>query len=169
MMTRTDVIDAVLGPETAAAVETLRAQKPELAAQLQDYYDAVFAPGEDSALALSPSERWLIVIRTASHTGSTSVVNWYVSQAAGAGTSDALIAKAQDVSVPWNGDPRTTAIMRHVDLIVTRPVGSGKSDIAALSDAGLSPQGIVALSQVVAFVSYQLRLIATLRALGTAT
>jgi len=165
-MSQADVIDAVLGPEAAAAVEPLRAQKAELAAQMQDYYDAVFLPGPESTLALSPSERWLIAIRTASHTGSTSLVDWYVSRATDSGTSEALIAKAQDVSSPWNGDPRTTAIMRQVDLIVTRPVESSKADISALSDAGLSPQGIVALSQVVAYVSYQLRLIATLRALG---
>ncbi len=45
---------------------------------------------------------------------------------------------------------------------------AGMFGFAALSDAGLSPQGIAALSQVVAYVSYQLRLIATLRALGAA-
>lgn len=165
-MKRTDVIDAVLGTNAAAAAKSVRGQKPELGTQLQDYYDAVFKPGEESALALSPSERWLIAIRTASHTGSEAVVDWYAAQAANAGTAEALIAKAKAVSAPWNGDPRTTAIMRHVDLIVTRPVESSKADIVALSDAGLSPQGIVALSQVVAFVSYQLRLIAALRALG---
>jgi uncharacterized protein YciW len=58
------------------------------------------------------------------------------------------------------------AIMRHVDLIVTRPVDSSRADIEALANAGLSPTAIVALSQVVAYVSYQLRLIAAFRALG---
>ena len=39
----------------------------------------------------------------------------------------------------------------------------------ALAAAGLTPGAILALSQTVAFVSYQLRLVALLRALGLST
>lgn len=165
-MTHPDVIDVVLGPESSSAVAPLRGQKPELAAQMQDYYDALFEPAADSALAFSPAERWLVAIRTAAHTGGIALVDWYAQQARLVGLDDALIARAVDVSSPWSGDPRSVAIMRHVDLIVTRPVDSSRADIEALASAGLSPAGIVVLSQVVAYVSYQLRLIAALRALG---
>lgn len=165
-MTDIDVIDAILGPESATAVAPLRTAKPELSAQLQDYYDAVFGAAADSARQLSPAERWLIAIRTASHTSSTSVVDWYAAQARNAGVSDASIEQAKNSSDAWKGDPRIAAIMRHVDLIVTHPVDSTRADMEALLDAGLTPGGIVALSQVVAYVSYQLRLVATLRALG---
>jgi uncharacterized protein YciW len=165
-MTRVDVIDALLGPETASAVAGLRGAKPELAAQMQDYYDAVFEPAPDSAEALSRSERWLIAVRTASHTGSASVVDWYRKLARQGGVPDEEISKAADVSQPWTSDSRISAIMRHVDLIVTHPVDSSRSDIEALQGAGLSPTAIVALSQVAAYVSYQLRLVAALRALG---
>lgn len=165
-MTRIDVIDALLGPESAAAVAELRGQKPELATQMQDYYDAVFEPALDSAEALAPSERWLIAVRTAAHTQSDTVVDWYAEQARQSGVADVDIARATDVTTAWNGNPRSSAIVKHVDLIVTHPVDSGRADIEALADAGLTPAGIVALSQVVAYVSYQLRLVAALRALG---
>ncbi len=163
---RVDVIDSILGVEAAGAVATLRSQKPELASQLQDYYDAVFLPATDSSAALSPAERWLIAIRTASHTRSGAAVDWYSAQADTSKVEEGLIVKARNAAEPWNGDPRSNAIMRHVDLIVTHPVDSSQSDIDALADGGLSPMAIVALSQVVAYVSYQVRLVATLRALG---
>lgn len=165
-MTRVDVVDAILSPSGAEAVVDLRNEKPELGAQMQQYYDAVFQPSADSASQLSPTERWLVAIRTAAHTNSAAVMDWYEARARATGIDDALIAKARAIEDPWNGDPRTTAIMRHVDLIVTRPVESSRTDMTVLQDAGLTPGGIVALSQVVAYVSYQLRLVATLRALG---
>lgn len=165
-MTRLDVIDSILGPQASAAVAPLREEKPELAAQMQDYYDAVFAPAADSEAALSTTERWLIAIRTASQTNSSAVVDWYSAEAIRSGVDAAAIEKAADASKPWAGEPRMAAMMRHVDLIVTHPVDSSRADIEALSDAGLSPAGIVALSQVVAYVSYQLRLVAAFRALG---
>jgi uncharacterized protein YciW len=94
------------------------------------------------------------------------VVDWYRKQARQGGVPDEEISKAAEVSQPWTSDSRTSAIMRHVDLIVTHPVDSSRSDIEALQGAWLSPTAIVALSQVVAYVSYQLRLVAALRALG---
>jgi uncharacterized protein YciW len=165
-VTTGDTIDAILGPRAAAAVAPLRTVKPELAAQMQDYYRAVFDPSAESGAQLSPEVRWLIAIRTASHTGSASVVDWYAARATEAGIEPGMISDAQDVENAWKSDPRTNAIMRHVDLIVTRPVESTRTDIEALSSAGVSPPAIVALSQVVAYVSYQLRLIAVFRALG---
>lgn len=165
-MISVDVIDAILGPASSAAVSGLRGQKPELGAQMQDYYDAVFAPSASSAAALVPAERWLIAVRTAAHSGSQAVVDWYAGRAQDAGVEAVVIDSAADVTSPWVRDQRGAAIMRHVDLIVTHPVDSEQSDIERLSAVGLTPAGIVALSQVVAYVSYQLRLIAALRALG---
>jgi uncharacterized protein YciW len=61
------------------------------------------------------------------------------------------------------------AAIRHADLLTTRPSAAQPSDLQALRDAGYSPAGIVSLSQTIAFVSYQLRFIAGLRAFGAAS
>jgi uncharacterized protein YciW len=53
-------------------------------------------------------------------------------------------------------------------LVTTRPAAAEASHLEALKDIGYSPAGILSLSQTIAFVSYQLRLIAGLRALGEA-
>ncbi|MEA2524788.1 MAG: hypothetical protein QOF73_2015, partial [Thermomicrobiales bacterium] len=61
------------------------------------------------------------------------------------------------------------AAMRHADLLTTRPSAAEAAHLQTLKEAGYSPAGVMSLSQVIAFVSYQLRLIAGLRALGEAS
>ncbi len=161
-----DVIDQLLGTDASAAIRDLRGQKPELASQMQAYYDAVFDPDAESAAALSPAERCLIALRTAAHTHSNAAMDWYAARARDTNVDTGDIDRAADLERLWPANPRLHAIMRHVDLIVARPAESRKEDIEALETAGVSPAGIVALSQTVAYVSYQVRLVATFRALG---
>lgn len=161
-----DVIDQILGDARTGRVISLRNRKPELGKQMQTYYSALFAPSPDSAAELSQVDRLVTAIRTASHTGSTSVIEWYAARAHEAGVTQDQVDRAKDVATEWPLGDRLGPAMRHVDLVSVRPIDSRKADIQALLDAGLSPAGIVVLSQVVAYVSYQLRLIAVFRALG---
>ena len=162
-----DAIDAILG-EDGPRVAELRRRKPELADQLQAYYRAVFEPGADSAAALPLADRGVVAVRVASHTGSRAVADWYAGLAASAGADAATITRARDVSQPWAESTRLAAAIRHADMLTIRPASSRRDDVEALKAAGFTPAGIMALSQVVAFVSYQLRLIAGLRAIGGA-
>lgn len=161
-----DVIDQILGDARTERVIGLRNRKPELVEQMQAYYSAIFAPSPDSAAELSQADRMVAAIRTASHTGSASVVDWYGARAREAGVTEEQIDRARDVATSWPSGDRLGPVMRHIDLVTARPVDSSRADIQALLDTGLSPAGVVVLSQVVAYVSYQLRLIAVFRALG---
>ena len=49
------------------------------------------------------------------------------------------------------------------------PVRRRRSDLEALRDAGLAARDIVTIAQIVAFVSYQVRVVAGLRALAEET
>jgi uncharacterized protein YciW len=60
-------------------------------------------------------------------------------------------------------DARLKAIIRHTDLITTNPKEATAEDIAALRAAGLDDADIVRLSELIAFVSYQVRVVAGLR------
>ena len=60
-------------------------------------------------------------------------------------------------------DARSKAIIRHTDLITLNPREATANDISALKDAGLYDADIVRLSQLIAFVSYQVRVVAGLR------
>jgi len=58
------------------------------------------------------------------------------------------------------------AALEHAHLLVFRPRDARPADMQALLDAGWSSTGIVVLSQLVAFLSFQVRSVAGLRTLG---
>jgi uncharacterized protein YciW len=163
-----DVIEQIIGGDPTGRIAALRSQKPELADELQTYYRSIFAPSDRSAAEFSLVDRALVAIRVASHTGSSAVVEWYARLAEENGADPALIARAKAVDTAWDDDTRLGAAIGRADLVTLRPADTQASDIQLLKAAGFSPAGILSLSQTIAFVSYQLRLIAGLRALGEA-
>lgn len=61
---------------------------------------------------------------------------------------------------------RLVAALEHAHLLVFRPRDAASADMKVLLAAGWSDTGIVTLSQLVAFLSFQLRVVAGLRTLG---
>ncbi len=162
----TDVVNAILGIDDDSSIAKLRNQKPDLALQAQDYYLSLFEPTASSAEALPVVDRALVAVRVASHTGSSAVVDWYTQLATDAGASQEALELARATGEPVDTATSLGAALRHADLLTTRPSAARKDDLQALKDAGFTPAGIVSLSQTIAFVSYQLRLVAGLRAFG---
>lgn len=161
-----DTIDAILAVEPGSAIAALRAAKPELAQQDQAYYLAIFEPTPESAAEFSLRDRALVALRVASHTRSAAVADWYDALAASQGASDNELAQVRDLTNAWSTSTTLGAAIRHADLLTTAPSAATAQDLRNLEAAGFSPAGILSLSQTIAFVSYQLRLIAALRALG---
>jgi uncharacterized protein YciW len=161
-----DVINSILGTANNDAVSQLRNHKPELAEQLQDYYLAIFDPTPISEAAFSRVDRALIAIRVAAQTGSQSVIDWYTALAEENGASAEIIAQVRDTGAAWDEPTPFGAAVRHADLVTTAPSHTSAANLQALKDAGYTPAGILSLAQTIAFVSYQLRLIAGLRAFG---
>jgi len=62
--------------------------------------------------------------------------------------------------------PRLAAALEHVHFLVFRPRDASPKALQALLDAGWSTTDIVTLSQLVAFLSFQIRVVAGLRALS---
>ena len=60
-------------------------------------------------------------------------------------------------------DARAKAILRHTDLVTLNPKEATADDVLALHTAGLDDADIVRLSELIAFVSYQIRVVAGLR------
>lgn len=65
--------------------------------------------------------------------------------------------------------PRLTAAMAHVHMLVFHPRDSSPAALQSLLDAGWSSTGIVTLSQLVAFLAFQIRAVAGLRTLAAAS
>jgi uncharacterized protein YciW len=64
---------------------------------------------------------------------------------------------------------RAAAILRFTDRLTNEPVAATRADIQALEAAGLSAPEIVTLAQLIAYLSFQVRLVAGLRALQEET
>jgi len=63
---------------------------------------------------------------------------------------------------------RLSAALEHAHLLVFRPREASPDALQTLLDAGWTTTAIVTLSQLVAFLSFQIRVVAALSALGTA-
>jgi CMD domain protein len=61
---------------------------------------------------------------------------------------------------------RLAAALEHAHLLVYRPRDAAPADMQALLDAGWPTTAIVTLSQLIAFLSFQVRAVAGLRTLG---
>lgn len=64
--------------------------------------------------------------------------------------------------------PRLTAALHHAHLLVLHPRDASRDALQKLLDAGWSTTDIVTLSQLVSFLSFQIRLVAGLRVLAAA-
>ncbi len=65
-----------------------------------------------------------------------------------------------------NAGGRLGPLRRHAELLARRLVDARPEDLQPLADAGLSTPEIVTLSQVIAFVAFQIRVVGGLRVLG---
>lgn len=64
--------------------------------------------------------------------------------------------------------PRLAAALEHAHMLVFHPRDASPASLKALIDAGWTTADIVTLSQLVAFLSFQIRAVAGLRALDAA-
>src|SRR5579862_7531883 len=142
-----DVIDAAAGLAGESPVAALRRQRPDFVRHAQGSHDVLITPPDPAGLSLS--ERAAVAALVASIEGDAALTAHYHRLGGAADTSS-----------------RRETILRHVKLVTTAPGSATPAALAALRDAGLAPRDIVALTQIVAFVSYQVRVAAGLRALA---
>ena len=68
-----------------------------------------------------------------------------------------------DTGFDGGSDARLKAIIRHSDLVTTDPKTAVAGDVLALQSVGMNDPDIVRLSELIAFVSYQIRVVHSLR------
>lgn len=71
-----------------------------------------------------------------------------------------------DTSFDGGHDARLKAMIKHTDMVAVDPKQAVAGDIDALKAAGIADDDIVRLSEINAFVSYQIRLVVGLRLMG---
>lgn len=149
----TDLIDSLTQLENSPAVQAIRHQRDKVVAATQGSYSRLFDP----ALAgLTLGERLRVALTICALSDSSALRGHYAQQ----------LEKhlAQQPEAPIDSK-REAALQRFASLLTHKPVEGDRSSIDALLAAGLQPPEIIALAQLIAFVSYQIRVVAGLQAL----
>lgn len=144
-----DLIEDLLGIAPDSPIGALRRQRPEALRHAEGAYRELLLPGEPGGV--SRAERAAIAVRVALAEGAPDLAARFGALPGGAATPEA--------------SPRLAALLRHADLVAARPADCGQAEIDGLRALGLSPRDVVAVTQLVAFVPYQVRLLAGLRAM----
>jgi uncharacterized protein YciW len=151
-----DITFAIGGFDGNPALEALRQQVPDIFTQITRYYDAVLAPPEAETGGLTLPERALVAQRTAERIPSPVLARWYA----------ALLSERGGLARAEVDSPRVQAMLHRVALVNEHPDFTTAEDVQDLFEAGLSQREVIALSQLIAFVHYQARLLAGLHAIG---
>lgn len=184
-----DVIDHLAGLAPGSPLATIRDVRRQAREQAQASYVALF---EASELAdMSRDERHAVATFVAALHRDTTIAAYYAKPLApdlaitiateatrgmASGPFGAYPAgklSAEDTTGPVYGAspgvaPRLAAALNHAHMLVFHLRDASPEHLQALLDAGWSTTGIVTLSQLVAFLSFQIRVVHGLRTLAGA-
>ena len=158
-----DLIDSAAGLVAGSSLQTTRSKRDKVAAATQGSYDAIFDP---ALPGLTLAERLLVALDIALLSGVEPVAAQYREQLA------AQTLNAAERSVFTGGpnvlpeEPRLRAILTFARTLTLAPVEGDQDALLKLPAAGLSTPAVITLGQLIAFVAYQVRLVAGLRALS---
>lgn len=163
IMEPTNIIERLVAAPAGSELEKATQARAEILRLSQASHDAVVTPKE--AGGISHAERAALAERMARHNLNAELAAHYHECLEKAGANNALGAIASLASEP-NLDNRLTAIVRFTDLVTLQPRDAQPSDIESLKQAGISEPDIVRLTELLAFVNYQVRVIAGLKLAG---
>jgi len=186
-----DIIDQLVGIQPGTKLDGIRAQRQQARDNAQASYLALFQP--DSLADMSLSERHAVAVFVCVLHGKPDIAAFYAEdlgaearmievEAALAITTGPYgkypegVLSAEDVAGPPYTPghaaalgPRLAAALAHAHLLVFHPRDAAPEALQALIDAGWSTTGIVTLSQLISFLSFQIRVVVGLRALGASS
>ncbi|MDR5759400.1 CMD domain protein [Caballeronia sp. LZ035] len=156
-----DVVDRVTGLATGSSTHALRHQRAKVVDATQGSYDALFDPALEGITLV---ERLLVALYASRLTPSPALAAHYRAELA-AHDVDAATLIAVATGTPDDlTDPRLRAILTFTRTLIEDPIAGDKAALQALPAAGLTTPAVVALAQLIAFLSYQTRLVAGLQA-----
>ena len=196
--TDTDVIDTLAGIKPGSALDAIRYRRPEARNQAQASYRALFAPetpGDITATERFAVAAFVTGLHGGAETASfyatglaasgaspelCRAVDTVIAAAMGQGPYGSYPAgplSREDTAGPIHRvaaetrpalGSRLAAAFDHMHMLVFHPRDAAPAALQALLDAGWSTTDIVTLSQIAAFLSFQVRVVAGLRVLAGA-
>ncbi|MCU1404798.1 MAG: hypothetical protein JWQ43_1101 [Glaciihabitans sp.] len=185
----TDVIDQLLGADQAGVLADIRAARPDARTNAQRSFEALFVPVDVSDVSLAERFAVaafatglhgedvvgpFYAAGYAAHESDSAITNAVAAEIT-AGRTEGPYGeyRESDLKTESTGglrysvsaentallDARLTAALEHTHLLVFRPREATPEALDALLAAGWSATGIVTLSQLVAFLAFQLRVV----------
>jgi CMD domain protein len=163
-MTEADIVDSAAGLAPASPIAALRRQREVFVRHTQGSHDVLITPADPAGVSLI--ERAAVALRVASIEQDAALIGQYRTRLRQVGADAATLDAAEHGAEAMDVQPHLAAILRHATLVATAPGSADQARLDALRNAGLAPRDIVTIVQIVAFVSYQVRVVAGLRALA---
>ena len=191
-----DVIDTLAGIAPGSPLDAVRAQRPQARLHAQASYDLLFAPLSEadatkperfaiacfvaglhgrpemeafygSGLAAAGASAALQAAIGAAVTAAR-VEGPYGHYPKGPLSAEDKTGPVHRIAAPTRDalGRRLATAFEHAHMLVFHPRNSAPAYLQALLDAGWSTTGVVVISQLVAFLSYQIRVVAGLRVLN---
>ncbi len=193
-----DVIDHLAGIRPGSSLDRLRDQRPQARENAQKSYLALFEPefpGDVTAVERYAVATFVVGLHRQSHvTGFyaaaldrlehsrlTDVINAEINRGSAKGPygrypqGPLTIEDKEGLAYKVSADNRESlgsrlaAALEHAHLLVFHPRDASPAALQKLLDAGWSTTDIVTLSQLVSFLSFQIRVVAGLRAFAGAS
>ena len=155
------LIEALAAVRSGSALAEAMEKRAEILRLSEAAHEAVLLPRDPGGL--SHGLRAAIAARMARHNRNEALASHYDDLVARAGES-ATAALAQPGTNAEDG--RIAEIVRHADRLTIAPREATRGHIEALRSAGVTDADIVRLSELAAFVNYQVRVIAGLKLIG---
>jgi uncharacterized protein YciW len=146
----TDVIDRAAGLAPGDALHTARRFRAKVVEATQASHDALLQQPVDG---LSTADRLRVAAHVCTIAGAASLAQHY----------DERLADAAGRAAPPS--PALPAMLQFAAALTTDPRRGDRAALEPLRRAGLGDAAIVALAQLVAYLSYQLRVVAGLQAM----
>jgi CMD domain protein len=191
-----DVIDLLAGISSGSRLDEIRAQRPQARENAQASYLALFRPAETEHMSLGERYALAVFVAGLHREQAAVEFYAAGLAEAGGGAALAAVLTSELPLGAAHGPygrfpagplshedqpgatfalletdrealgPRLAAAFEHAHMLVFHPRDATPAALQALLDAGWSTTGIVTLSQLVAFLSFQIRVVAGLRSLA---
>lgn len=156
-----DLIDKVLGLDPQSSTFAARHFREKVRSGTQASYEALFSPELTLALPL----RWLVAVYVCQLTKATELHQHYLTQAQQAGVSAEWLTAIENDNLESIADPIVQASLVFTRTLTLKPLEGDKTAIQNLEQSGLPTADCITLSQLIAFLSYQVRLVTGLKAM----
>ncbi|AYM60762.1 CMD domain-containing protein [Agrobacterium fabrum] len=156
-----DVIDRVLGLDSNSDLLKLRERRSKLKHLTQTSYLAALKPAEPRNF--SYALRAALAARMSALWKAKELHAHYIERLAEEEGGSDQASVADPSSVLQHTDSRLQAILNHVDLVTLTPKNATRENIEKLYAVGLDDRDIVTLAGLIAYVNYQVLVVAGLK------